>query len=222
MKKTQITIILFCFAIFTKNYSQNLFLINNNKEIFQLNSGNSLSLVKTINYSNNFITDIAISSNDIFYGVTGDNKIIEINIQTGGFTILSNLVNSGIYTSLVCSNNNELYTLNTNNELYKYDITTGILSLIDNIGFHTPGDLTFFKGNLIFKDYNSEAIKAYNISNNNIIDIFCLPNGNNDFLGISNIFSTCESNTIVGSANNSLYEIDFENNELIDLNIDLN
>lgn len=207
--------------VFTKSYSQDIFLLSSNKEIFQLNSDNTLSLITTINYTSDFIMDIAISSDNIFYGVTADYNIIEIDLETGSFTILTDLNNIGFYTSLVCSNNNELYTLNSTNELYKYDIATGTVNIVGNLGFSTPGDLTFFKGNLIFKDSFTDIIKAYNISNDNVSDIFCLPAGINDFLGISNIFNTCESSTIIGSANNSLYEIDFENDEFIDLNTEL-
>ena len=221
MKETRFLLILFIISI--NSYAQNTYILNGIGEIHEIEADNTLSLITTVNYPNSIITDIAVSPSGIFYGIKNNGELFEINIQDGSITILPYSFPSGpSYVGLVCSNNNILYTLNYNGGLYKYNIDTGVGEYITNPGFSTPGDLTFYRGNLIFQASNTNFIKAYNIENDNVTNIFCLPE-NTSLYGVTCVFNSCDEARVIGGqfAGGYIYELDMNSNEVIDLGIEL-
>ncbi len=217
--KLLLLVLLFPLTIF----SQDVYIISEENEISILNNDYSISHLTNILIESDIIpglidqlTDFAISPSNIFYGVTSESRLIEFNINDGSYTIIDVL--NGDIVSLVCSNNNELFYLKSD-QLYKYNLDTNIEIFIVNIGLETPGDLTFYKGNIIFKDKSTKIIKAFNLQNNSLSNIFCLPNESFNFYGLTNVFENCDLSKILGSNNNKIYELDFENNLLIDLDI---
>ena len=225
MKNILISLLIF-FTLTIKSYTQNTYLVNQQKEIYRINSDNSLTFIITIQDNSAYVTDLAISTDNNFYVTTSDSNILEVDINDGSTVeLFSTLSTIGAIVSLTCSNDNELYFL-IGPHLYKFNISTNNADFIYNVGFTTPGDLTFYKGNLIFPNTYTQTIKAYNLANNGLVDIFCLPSyvdpNTNSYLGITNLSNSCSDHFAVINANNGLYEIDFENNLFQNLNIDLN
>lgn len=189
-------------------------------EIYRFNENNTLELISIIQNLPAPIFDIAISSDSTFYGIS-DGKIIELNLIDGSFNVLINLSSpSDSYTSLVCNNQNELFFIdNESSELFKFNIFEQSIESIAFLGFNTPGDLTFFKGNIIFPSF--PYIKAFNLENNTISNIFCIPEINGVIWGMSNDFSSCQNNRILASnLVGKVWEIDFDNQVIDTLDID--
>lgn len=166
--------------------------------------------------------DIALSPTNIMYGIQNSGLIQTVNLDNGQVTPVTTLPQEfygyGLfdsYVSLVCSNNQELYTLTTYGNLYKYDIQTDSIHFITNID-GTPGDLTFYKGNLIFQSFDDGNIKAYNLENGTLSTILCT-SLSAEIYGITNLFEDCESERIIGfnADSNNLHELDFENGQII-------
>jgi len=164
--------------------------------------------------------DIAISPTNIMYGIRNSGLIQTINLENGQVTPVATLPPGGFglpdsYVSLVCSDNQELYALTIYGSLYKYDILTDSIHFIANTD-GTPGDLTFYKGNLIFQSSNDGNIKAYNLENGTLSTILCI-SLTPKMYGITNLFEDCESERIIGfnADGNSLYELDIENRQII-------
>lgn len=90
-----------------------------------------------------------------------------------------------------------------------------------DLGGDSPGDLTLYKGNLIFQveDYTSSAatfhMKAFNLATETLVNIDCIEidEYQHRFFGLMNLYDSCGDNLIIGiGANNQLYQIDLETN----------
>lgn len=227
MKLTYSIISFFLVLSFNQIFSQNVYVVGNNNFIYLLNSSNTLEYVYTIDTG--IVTgDIAISSSGTIYGLKNgflpNPEIIEIDIVNGTNNVIGTVPVPTDSFSMVCNNNDELFVLGSNNELWKFNINSHQSTFIDNLGSSSPGDITFYKGNLIFQSTDGGNIKAYNLSNGNISTILCKDEPLNDNLiwGISNVYTNCGNEIIVASdyANN-FYELDIESNSINLLNIDI-
>ena len=210
MKKKNLTFCLLMLLCLSTGISQTYYLSTVDNEIYRLEADNTLEYVFAVNGLQSQIFDIAISVNGTFYAMAGS-KIIEIDASDGSFDILVSLPAEEVaYTSLVCNDQGELFYINNDSkELYKYVIADQTIELIDNLGYNTPGDLTFYKGNIIFPSY--PYIRAYNLENSSLSDIHCLPEVNSLIWGIANDFSSCTSNRILAStASKEIWEINIE------------
>ena len=206
-------------------FGQNIYFSTSYNTIYRLNDDNTLTNIITVNTgSDGVINDIAISPSGSFYGIAND-KIIEINLQTGSSNVLAILnvpqLNFSAFKSLVCNNNNELFALNNlNGDIYRYNITTNVIDIITDSNFNTPGDFTFYKGNLIFPSGN--RIKSFDFNNFSTADIFCLDSSNILNWGISNLYTDCNTNRVlISNSNNEIRELDIENETSVILNIDI-
>jgi hypothetical protein len=171
-----IIISLLLFFAFNKVLAQNSYLCKTDNRIYRLNSDSSLTSIVALDNTPSYIYDVALSPSNNFYAIIELNKIIAVN-GNNNFTVLTTLPGNGLFTSLTCSNNYELYTISNegvNSKLYKYNILTNTTEFVTTLGFATPGDLTFYKGNLIFSADGTNKIKAYNLVNNTLMDIFFL------------------------------------------------
>lgn len=198
----------------------------NGNNIYRVEADYSLTFIVTVNgYP---LADIALSPNGVMYGIvisTSDYyyEIVEIDLIAGALQIIATLpaFNSFGYTSLVCSNDYELYTLSANGELYRYDILNDVIDIVAYVGDTTPGDLTFYKGNLIFQSNSSKDIKAFNIQNETLSTILCMSApwpvqyGIEDNYGVTNNFENCETEQIVATdLSDGFYELDIENEQI--------
>ncbi|QXP58751.1 T9SS type A sorting domain-containing protein [Olleya sp. HaHaR_3_96] len=208
--------------------SQNLYVSTSGNSIYSLNQDNSFSYLTTADAN---INDIAISETGDFYGILTSSLsslkgIVHINIDNGETTVLAN-TEEVTGTSLTYGGDGDLYTI-YNRSLYKYNISSNLLELVSNFDLSTPGDLSVYKGNIIFPNFVSgqngnppySRIMAYNINNSSINEVFCLDNIF-DAYGISNSFNSCEENSVtVAHGFDDFYNIDLDTGIITNLNID--
>ncbi|MEP6794255.1 MAG: T9SS type A sorting domain-containing protein [Saprospiraceae bacterium] len=200
---------LFISSFFGISLGQHLYIYINNGDIYEVNPDYSLTLQTTI--PNNGITDIAISPTGVMYGVAAA-ELIQIDLVTGLVTVIKNLPDTDRYVSLVCDQNFNLYTLSKLEVLYRYNILTDSLEVIAHLGDNTPGDLSFYKGNLIYQSAQDENIKAYNLQNGTVSTIQCHTPPwieGVELWGLSNLFESCDTGRIFAFDNlDNLYEFD--------------
>lgn len=196
-----IFLLLACLSIAGASYGQTLYISTAENEIFQIKDDNTISLVTSVSGLGKSIFDIAISPSNQFYGIVAD-EIIEIDIQNGSFTRLNTLprwINDNTYTSLVCSDKNELYAINNNSlELYKYSIEDDTTELVAKINATTPGDLTIYRGSLVFPEF--PYLKAFNLTDKTLTNIFCIPVVNGLIWGMGVQSDRCDGGKVFGTS----------------------
>lgn len=211
--------------------SQDLYVITGYSipiRILRINSDNSTTLITEIPYDPNSVgsfTDIAISSSNTFYGIKSGGHIYEINTTTGATNLLVTLPDNGSYTSLVCNSSDELYAINNSTQrLIRYNIQTNTVEDIAYLGSTTPGDITFYNGNIIFPSYdatiNRGVIKAFNLTDESIINGACIPEATIADYGIANVHTDCSLDRVFTiNSVGDLCEYDFINDTRICTNI---
>jgi Secretion system C-terminal sorting domain len=191
---------------------QSLYFVSGANKIYSINNDYTTSYVCTANPPNGvFLNDIAISPTGNFYGNTNE-SIYEIDILSGTCTFLANFPTGGS-SSLGCSSDS-LYAISGYYDLIRYNFITSEISVIAYLGFAATGDISFYKGNLIFTTYEdnfaNSMIKAYNPETGVLKDIFCDSEFFN-FWGLSTQHGTCDNETvIISSSNNQLFSVDFQ------------
>lgn len=210
--KSFVFIIIFCLPVILNG--QSVFININNGEIYEVNPDFSLTLTTVVS-NNFFVADIAISPDGKMYGIAGD-ELIEIDRVTGVVTVLKGLPHDG-YVSLVCDSEFQLYTLAASQMLYRYNILTDSLEVIADVGDSTPGDLTFYSGHLIFQSSTDGHIKAFNLETGILSTILCsyFPFDGIGIWGMSNVFTTCDSQTVYATdIQENLLEYDIEEGQI--------
>ncbi len=154
----------------------------------------------TLYFNGDQIFDIAFAPNGKLYGTTS-NALIEINLQTGTSTEVYNFPATGKYNSLVCNSENQVIALEYYSQrLITIDLVT--FTELSNIylGESSPGDLTFYKGNLLFQSATSNNMMAYD--GNSLETVGCGLNAISGdpilFWGLSNYTDACETNIVYG------------------------
>lgn len=142
------------------------------QEVYVVNSINELKIINTESLTvtdlfaidaqqAGYITDLAFSPDGRLFGVTNAWTLLEIDVQNETYIHLADLPIGDPYTALVCNANNELLTARIfSEELYSYNLDTAEITLVDT-GISTPGDFTFYKGNLVYPNILNDFIKAY-------------------------------------------------------------
>lgn len=205
---------LFMLLIATKTVAQEVYAVSNDKKIYRINGDYSTTYLSTAGPTNFLIGDIAIAPSGEMYGVAGPD-IYRINPLTGQTTFIVQMPPC-CYASLVCSNDYELYMINSpSKDLYKYNLFTHAITNVAHLGFDTSGDLTFYKGNIIFQTGSDDGtmymIKAYNPVTHSLKDIMCSPQYF-QLWGLTTKFSSCGSGTILAvNPTPSLLSLDFDN-----------
>ncbi|AUC14927.1 hypothetical protein BTO06_07150 [Tenacibaculum sp. SZ-18] len=192
-------------------------MINSEGDVYKLNREDTFSYFTSTDVTTN---DIAISEEGIIYGITA-NGLIEI--KKGTHEVLPNT--EGMYgNSLVYAGSGDLYYIHKKS-LYRYNVNSEAVELISNFDLGTPGDLTLYKGNIIFPNSiipidGSESysrILAYNLKSGLISEVACSDLFGVSF-GITNVFSNCKSNKVYFTNLNypweNLYTVDLETGEI--------
>lgn len=138
-----------------------------------------------------YIVDLAYAPNNKLYGITGNRQIIEIDIINNTFEFVYDIPLAENFPGMVANNNNELLFSSTATlNLHSYNITTNEFK-IEATNVTTPGDFTFFKGNLIYPtNFDVKALNDIGISS-----VGCTEPLIFTFI---NVFEDCETNTIYG------------------------
>ncbi len=191
-----------------------------NQSIQTIDQNFNITFLTDVDLTAGNLVDIALSSNGKMYGITEGSVIIEISLTDGSTTNLHFFNSSLNFTSLVYDDsNNLLWTLESStNTLYSYNLNTMSVESNTQIGVHTPGDLTFYKGNLIFID--EEALELVTYSGSQVETVAC--GGGQNFYGLSNYVTACDENLVYAfSAGGGIYRYDIDTN-VFQLVIDLN
>lgn len=198
---------------FIKLEAQSLYAVTSQNKIYRINEDYTATSILTIDGSNG-IKDIAISPSGEMYGLD-NNNIYHIDLISGLATHLTALPN-GTHTSLLCDSNFQLYIINPITKmLYKYNLLTDQFTDVIYLGFRTPGDLTFYKGNIIFQPLADgglmDMIKTYNPETGTITDMMCDQFTYIPLVGLATIHDDCNSEIVIASSYDDLYVIDIEN-----------
>jgi hypothetical protein len=204
-----------CLLFTVFSYGQDIYLVNSNNEIkvLDLETLSVTDLFEIDPVEVGILNDLAFAPDGRLFGVSSSWKLVEIDLATATTTIIADLPIGGAYTSLVCSANNELFTSRISPpQLYKYDLDTNQLDMVvENIS--TPGDLTFYKGNLVYPNIFNDVIKGFDgSSNTNIGCSFPL------IYTFVNDFVDCETNNIYAlnfDAGLYLFDLETENYEFL-------
>lgn len=143
------------------------------------------------------IVDIAIGPDNSLYALTQDGVICSVDWQSG---IIQRLTQPYQIPSpaLVCSGENRFIYLDLIGDLKEYNIQNGQTTTIASIAVTTPGDITLFKGNVVFPTHHE--IMAYNLSSDSLYTMYCFDEYRNDF-GIVSASTDCYNNVLLLPAN---------------------
>ena len=205
-----------------------LFGIQANAQVFYITSYDYSTYLNTISsidanlnvtpltslyFNGDQIWDIAFASDGKLYGTTSY-ALIEIDLQAGMSNEVYEFPVTGQYNSLVCNDFREAVTLEYNtNHLITIDLTTFTEVSDVVVGESSPGDLTFYKGNLIFQGTTSNDILT--LDGTALRTVACaIPSASGEpflFYGLSNYTDSCENNFVYGfSQDGHVYRYDVE------------
>ena len=197
------------FYITTYNYNNFL------NKIKLVDADLNVTPLASFNFNGDQILDIAFAPDGTLYGTNSD-AIIEIDLQNGTSSVVYEFPVPGQYNSLVCNSANEIVTLEYNTaHLITIDLATFTQVSDVVLAESSPGDLTFYRGNLIFQGTTSNNILRYN--GTDLLRVACpmtLPSQEYALLlGFSNYTDQCESNFIYGfSQFGDVYHYDLTSN----------
>lgn len=176
----------------------------------------NVSHIVDVNVSAGIILDISFDSTGKLYGVTSINTIIEFNLSNGLYSVIHQFTEAGTYNSLTYDSlNDELITINWDTfTIYRFNLGTQTITSAIIIGISTPGDLTFYKGNLIFQDASTSDFVTYD--GFEYKTIAC--GFNQGFFGFSNYTTSCNTNYVYAFGEFGLiyqYNVEDNNYQLI-------
>ncbi|MCB0465594.1 MAG: T9SS type A sorting domain-containing protein [Aequorivita sp.] len=183
----------FIFLIFMtcSCYAQEIYIVNNLTQLKVIDIQNfTVTNLFTLNINTQ---DLAFTPDGRLFGISSIGQIFEIDLTNQTYNIVTTIPGGDFFTGLVSNNNFELITSATTSEnLYVYNVNTTTLSLLSG-GVSTPGDFTYYKGNLIYPDYENTYIKAFD--GMELKNIGCSLNQLYSFV---NVFEDCETEKIYG------------------------
>lgn len=137
--------------------------------------------------------DVAFSSSGLLYGVTDSQQIVQIG-GDGSVQFIAQLENVSGYESLVGNASNELILIgSTEAKLLTFSLDSNSIVSEIEIPEGTPGDATYYKGNLLYPGiavydmYAYDGATAETIACTNILP----------FRGMANLFESCQNNEVV-------------------------
>lgn len=174
--------------------SQNLHIVRANNIIYELMPSGALVERVSVDIISNspLIIDIAITPSNKLYAMTSSDGIIEINWENGEYEVISDELYFSS-KSLVAASDNELYFMKESKRLYRYEIDKDSSVFIAYLDYKTPGDICFYKGNIIYPTLNN--IRAYDLESNIESTIYCFPDIR-VYYGIALVDSDCDSTKV--------------------------
>lgn len=201
----------FAQEFYITSYDYNTFL----NTIKYVDADLNVTPLATYYFNGDQILDIAMDANGTLYGTKAD-TLIELNLVDGTSTEVYNFPVPGQYNSLVCNSDNQIVALDFNSQrLITIDLAT--FTQVSNVYLSesSPGDLTYYKGNLLFPSASSDDIMSYN--GNTVTPVGCRissPSGEPFlFWGYSNFTDSCDTNFVYGfNQSGTVYSFDIESN----------
>lgn len=200
--------------------SQEFYILNLENQIYTYEySTGAINFVVEVNYPTGIqITDIAYADADHFYGIDVLGAIINIDLVTGDYTTVFQLPSDLNFNGLVYNSNNQLVAITNTNDsrLITIDLNTNTIVSEIFIGTGNSGDITYYKGNLLFQGVVSGSdILAYD--GTTVKSVACFTS--TGLWGIANYITSCDSNLVLAfDAGGEIWEYDIEGQtyELID------
>jgi len=175
--------------------AQEFYLVNENNIIYTYDYSNGqVSLLTIVNLPGQSILDIAYADSNHLYAITDSDDLIDIDVATGNFVIIHEFLGNFIASGLVYSPNNDIILINSGlSTMITFDLDTGSIVSDVFIGEENSGDITFFKGNVLFQGITSQDIFAY--ANGTITSVACTDTVG--LYGMSNYFTDCNNNLVL-------------------------
>ncbi len=190
-------------------YISDVQLATNTSRIKTVDGNLNVTNIVEVDQNAGLITDIALAPDGTLYAVSTIDALISIDLNTGDFDYLFPL-GPGTFNNLVYDDlHDELIAIDTNNlRILRIDPITGSINF-SSIGIATPGDLTFYEGNLIFQE--TFTLDIYTYDNVSTKKVSCF--GEVEVFGFSNFINSCGENLIYGfNESGSVFSFDIENN----------
>ena len=196
------------------------------QDFYILTPGNRLSAVTLQGCEKTFVTavdlpnsltDIAFRPDGTLWGINGQGRIFQIDLNTGDADFAGQASQAGDFmTSLVGSQDGLLYAASDEGNLFVFDPSTGTADFLGNTGYGAAGDLTFSNGQLVMAAYGNQMVRVdleNPLDSEPILDFFT----NAPIFGVVTIAENCNDALTYASSSSSdgaVYEINFETKEL--------
>jgi len=196
------------------------------QDFYILTPGNRLSAVTLQGCEKTFVTavdlpnsltDIAFRPDGTLWGINGQGRIFQIDLNTGDADFAGQASQAGDFmTSLVGSQDGLLYAASDEGNLFVFDPSTGTADFLGNTGYGAAGDLTFSNGQLVMAAYGNQMVRVdleNPLDSEPILDFFT----NAPIFGVVTIAENCNDALTYASSSSSdgaVYEINFETEEL--------
>jgi hypothetical protein len=190
--------------------SQDIYYVTQDNEFFRFDlqdySSTSLYTVNPTGIGN--IVDIAFDTQGNLFAITNFDLILEIDLVNQSYEIEYSITTPGTFPGLVSNAQDELFFGGWfNTKLFKLNLSNQTIEELTQ-GIPTPGDFTFYKGNLLFPNGNENTIGSF--SGSDISDVGC---SEGVLFSLVNVFTDCENNAIYGiDDQNNLYSYDIGTN----------
>ena len=194
-------IVLFSFNTYAQEFYVTAFeRIFEENQIKLIDSNLNQTILTSIYVDGYQILDIAFAPDGKLYGVYAD-AIIEINIAEGTYEEVYVFPVTGQYNSMVCNSDNQIVVLEFyTNHLITIDLNTFTEVSDVVLSDASPGDLTYYKGNLIFQSSLTHDIVSY--GEKGLTTVACKPlyyTGDTvSFYSFSNYTDSCNNNFVYG------------------------
>ncbi|WP_203294749.1 T9SS type A sorting domain-containing protein [Luteirhabdus pelagi] len=189
------------------------------QELYYVTEDNNFYRLDLQDYSSTFlydmeitgigtVVDIAFDTQGNLFAITNFDLILQIDLDNQSYEIFYTVTTPGTFPGLVANAQDELFFGAWFSEkLYKFNpIDETVEELIE--GVPTPGDFTFYKGNLLFPNANDNSLGSYNGS-----DISFVGCAQGPLFSLVNVFTDCDNNEIYGiDDQNNLYRYDVGTN----------
>lgn len=140
----------------TPLWSQSFLVSNGSNELFEVDENLNVTSLAQFEFTYGTFFDLAISPSGTLYAITDAEVLLSLDIATESVQVIGELpYGVGIYTALVGQPDGTLLAIdNANGSLVQFDASNGAILEVTEFGQFSPGDLTFYRGNLIFPGSN--------------------------------------------------------------------
>lgn len=140
----------------TPLWSQSFLVSNGSNELFEVDENLNVTSLAQFEFTYGTFFDLAISPSGTLYAITDAEVLLSLDIATESVQVIGELpYGAGIYTALVGQPDGTLLAIdNANGSLVQLDASNGAILEVTEFGQFSPGDLTFYRGNLIFPGSN--------------------------------------------------------------------
>ena len=140
----------------TSLWSQSFLVSNGSNALFEVDENLNVTSLAQFEFTYGIFFDLAVSPAGVLYAITDAEFLLSLDIATESAQVVGQLpYGVGIYTALVGQPDGTLLAIdNANGSLIQIDASSGAILEVTEFGQFSPGDLTFYRGNVIFPGSN--------------------------------------------------------------------